>query len=165
MAISWPCGFYHVVQADILARYRPKINVSLLVPTLKKAEKSSVDALRYFKSTHHMFLYYEDLVHNRTVSSHCFWCAFHRTRPGLISFVSTFCTETRGCARVPGVASEKARESPCQDSHEAIVRPYRELGWSHESTQRNRVWEILATWLRIFFSLYLIISFFNLLFI
>ncbi|ONK73482.1 uncharacterized protein A4U43_C04F32030 [Asparagus officinalis] len=52
--------------ADVLARYKPKINESLLLPTLNQADKWIVDALKYFKSTRHIVLYYEDLVHNST---------------------------------------------------------------------------------------------------
>lgn len=53
-------------EADILARYKPKINVTLLIPTLKQAESMTMDALKYFKGTRHIVLYYEDLIHNRT---------------------------------------------------------------------------------------------------
>lgn len=53
-------------EADVLARYKPTLNLTLLVPTLKQADKWTVDALKHFKSTRHIVLYYEDLVHNRT---------------------------------------------------------------------------------------------------
>ncbi|ONK56351.1 uncharacterized protein A4U43_C10F7520 [Asparagus officinalis] len=52
--------------ADVLARYKPKINESLLIPTLKQADKWTIDALKYFKGNRHIVLYYEDLAHNRT---------------------------------------------------------------------------------------------------
>ena len=55
------------MQADVLARYKPMINVSLLIPTLKQADKLTADVLKYFMSTRHMVLYYEDLVQNVTV--------------------------------------------------------------------------------------------------
>ncbi|XP_008775528.2 nodulation protein H-like isoform X2 [Phoenix dactylifera] len=52
-------------EADVLARYKPTINVNSLVPELKQMDKWGADALDYFKSTRHILLYYEDLVNNR----------------------------------------------------------------------------------------------------
>lgn len=56
-------------QANILARYKPRINTSELIPTLKHTDKFATDALGYFKSIPHIVLYYEDLVRNHTVST------------------------------------------------------------------------------------------------
>ncbi|KAK6916465.1 hypothetical protein RJ641_019326 [Dillenia turbinata] len=53
-------------QAEILARYKPFINSTLLIPNLRQVEDMSTQALEYFKSTRHIVVYYEDLVQNRT---------------------------------------------------------------------------------------------------
>ncbi|XP_073115471.1 uncharacterized protein [Elaeis guineensis] len=52
-------------EADVLARYKPTINTTLLVAELKQMDKWGADALEYFKSTRHVVLYYEDLVNKR----------------------------------------------------------------------------------------------------
>jgi hypothetical protein len=56
-------------QAEILAKYKPILNATLLIPNLKQVEETTAKALEYFKSTRHIILYYEDVVKNRTVSS------------------------------------------------------------------------------------------------
>ncbi|XP_077224938.1 uncharacterized protein LOC143858182 isoform X2 [Tasmannia lanceolata] len=53
-------------EAELLARYKPTINTTLLLNNLAQVEKSTTDALEYFKSTRHIILYYEDLINNRT---------------------------------------------------------------------------------------------------
>lgn len=53
-------------EAKILARYKPTINSTILVSTLKQTNQMAVDALEYFKSTQHIVLYYEDLINNHT---------------------------------------------------------------------------------------------------
>jgi hypothetical protein len=55
-------------QAEILAKYKPILNATLLIPNLKQVEETTAKALEYFKSTRHINLYYEDIVKNRTVS-------------------------------------------------------------------------------------------------
>lgn len=57
-------------QADILAKYKPVINATLLIPNLRQVEDTTTKALEYFKTTRHIVLYYEDVVKNRTVR-HC----------------------------------------------------------------------------------------------
>ncbi|KAG6466430.1 hypothetical protein ZIOFF_075768 [Zingiber officinale] len=54
------------MQADILANYKPTINITSLIPELKHVYKLGTDALDYFKSSRHILLYYEDLFNNRT---------------------------------------------------------------------------------------------------
>ncbi|KAK1287512.1 hypothetical protein QJS10_CPB19g01669 [Acorus calamus] len=49
-------------EADILARYKPEINSTLLIPNLKHTQEWTSDAVEYFNSTRHIVLYYEDLV-------------------------------------------------------------------------------------------------------
>ncbi|KAI3919340.1 hypothetical protein MKX01_038969 [Papaver californicum] len=53
-------------EAEILAKYKPTINATLLIPTLKKEAETTRKALEYFNSTRHIIVYYEDLVQNRT---------------------------------------------------------------------------------------------------
>ncbi|XP_022988840.1 uncharacterized protein LOC111486068 isoform X1 [Cucurbita maxima] len=53
-------------EAEILAKYKPVINATLLIPNLNKVEETTAKALEYFKSTRHIVLYYEDVVRNRT---------------------------------------------------------------------------------------------------
>ncbi|KAJ7958131.1 Sulfotransferase [Quillaja saponaria] len=54
------------VEAQILANYRPKLNVTLLIPELEQIEDTAAKAIEHFKSTRHIVLYYEDIVNNRT---------------------------------------------------------------------------------------------------
>ncbi|KAL8477144.1 hypothetical protein ACS0TY_029445 [Phlomoides rotata] len=53
-------------EADALSRYKPVINSTSLVMDLKLMEQMVSEALKYFSSTRHMILYYEDLIKNRT---------------------------------------------------------------------------------------------------
>jgi hypothetical protein len=61
-------SFHLCTQAEILARYKPTIDVKTLITELKRSDKSAADALTNFKNTRHIVLYYEDVVKNRTVS-------------------------------------------------------------------------------------------------
>lgn len=54
-------------QAEILAKYKPTINATLLIANLRQVEETTTKALEYFKSTRHILVYYEDVVKNRTV--------------------------------------------------------------------------------------------------
>ncbi|KAL5558588.1 hypothetical protein UlMin_034799 [Ulmus minor] len=54
------------LEAQILAKYKPKMNTSLLIPELKKTVETTTKAIEYFKTIRHIVLYYEDVVHNRT---------------------------------------------------------------------------------------------------
>ncbi|XP_072951113.1 uncharacterized protein [Typha angustifolia] len=53
-------------EADILARYKPLLNTTLLIPELNHTDKWRADALQNFKNTRHIVLYYEDLIKNPT---------------------------------------------------------------------------------------------------
>ncbi|CDO97157.1 unnamed protein product [Coffea canephora] len=53
-------------EAEILARYKPTINATLLILNLRQVEEMVTKALEYFKSTRHIVLYYEDIIKNRT---------------------------------------------------------------------------------------------------
>ncbi|WCJ17632.1 P-loop containing nucleoside triphosphate hydrolases superfamily protein [Euphorbia peplus] len=53
-------------EAEILARYKPSINATLLMPNLKQVEDTTTKALEYFKDTRHIVVYYEDIVKNHT---------------------------------------------------------------------------------------------------
>ncbi|KAJ3683873.1 hypothetical protein LUZ60_014100 [Juncus effusus] len=49
-------------EAEILAKFKPKINPSALIPNLNFAEKTINDSLHSFQSIRHMILYYEDII-------------------------------------------------------------------------------------------------------
>ncbi|XP_058191301.1 uncharacterized protein LOC131308392 [Rhododendron vialii] len=53
-------------EAEILARYKPMINTTLIIPNLRQVEEMTAKALQYFNSTRHIILYYEDIIKNRT---------------------------------------------------------------------------------------------------
>ncbi|KAK7362662.1 hypothetical protein VNO77_04781 [Canavalia gladiata] len=53
-------------EAEILAKYKPTINSTLLIANLKQVNATTTKALEYFKSTRHIILFYEDVVKNRT---------------------------------------------------------------------------------------------------
>ncbi|VFQ62357.1 unnamed protein product [Cuscuta campestris] len=53
-------------EAQILAKYKPSVNISSLIPKLRSTMKNSATALDYFKNTRHVVFYYEDIVKNRT---------------------------------------------------------------------------------------------------
>ncbi|KAL3651797.1 hypothetical protein CASFOL_004799 [Castilleja foliolosa] len=53
-------------EAEILAKYKPTINTTLLIPNLKQVDDLVTKSLQYFKSTRHIILYYEDIINNRT---------------------------------------------------------------------------------------------------
>ncbi|KAK7351662.1 hypothetical protein VNO77_11261 [Canavalia gladiata] len=57
---------HSTLEAEVLAKYRPLINITLLIPELKLTEDTAAKAIAYFKNTRHIVLYYEDLVNNRT---------------------------------------------------------------------------------------------------
>ncbi|KAG8097390.1 hypothetical protein GUJ93_ZPchr0013g37146 [Zizania palustris] len=49
-------------EAEILARFKPKLDVAALVPSIRNAEQSMADCLDHFSSTRHMILFYEDVI-------------------------------------------------------------------------------------------------------
>ncbi|EYU42663.1 hypothetical protein MIMGU_mgv1a009592mg [Erythranthe guttata] len=53
-------------EAEILAKYKPTINTTLLIPNLKQVEDLVTKSMQYFKSTRHIILYYEDIINNHT---------------------------------------------------------------------------------------------------
>ncbi|XP_061367141.1 uncharacterized protein LOC133310257 [Gastrolobium bilobum] len=54
-------------EAEILAKYKPTINSTLLIANLRQVNETTTKALEYFKSTRHIIVYYEDVVKNRTI--------------------------------------------------------------------------------------------------
>lgn len=58
-----------MLQAQVLARYKPTLNVTVLLSDLKAASQTLAKALEYFKTTRHILLYYEDILTNHTVST------------------------------------------------------------------------------------------------
>ncbi|KAK4860054.1 hypothetical protein QYF36_016559 [Acer negundo] len=57
---------HSLVEANILAKYKPTLNSTLILPQLKQIEQTAAKAIEYFNSTRHIVLYYEDLINNRT---------------------------------------------------------------------------------------------------
>ncbi|XP_042447510.1 uncharacterized protein LOC122032297 [Zingiber officinale] len=57
-------SYFHNTQADVLAKYNPTIDVTSSIAELKPADKLGTDSLDYFKCSHHVLVYYEDLVNN-----------------------------------------------------------------------------------------------------
>ncbi|XP_062211461.1 uncharacterized protein LOC133912635 [Phragmites australis] len=53
-------------EANTLARYKPRLNTTSLIWSLKQAGEYNRDALENLKSIHHITIYYEDLIRNRT---------------------------------------------------------------------------------------------------
>ncbi|KAJ4701796.1 Sulfotransferase [Melia azedarach] len=53
-------------EAKILAKYKPTINATLLIPEMMKIEQTTAKAIEYFQGTRHIVLYYEDLFTNQT---------------------------------------------------------------------------------------------------
>ncbi|KAK8951567.1 hypothetical protein KSP39_PZI003410 [Platanthera zijinensis] len=53
-------------EAEILGKYKPKLYIKGLIPTLEHMERLATDTLNNFRSTRHMLVYYEDLVRNQT---------------------------------------------------------------------------------------------------
>ncbi|KAK9748604.1 hypothetical protein RND81_02G069400 [Saponaria officinalis] len=56
------------IEAELLASYKPKINVTELRHILMVEEVKIGKALEFYNSTRHMILYYEDLIANRTAN-------------------------------------------------------------------------------------------------
>ncbi|KAK0575939.1 hypothetical protein LWI29_009379 [Acer saccharum] len=57
---------HSLAEANILAKYKPTLNSTLILPQLKQIEQTAAKAIEYFNSTRHIVLYYEDLINNRT---------------------------------------------------------------------------------------------------
>ncbi|PKA47932.1 hypothetical protein AXF42_Ash016278 [Apostasia shenzhenica] len=55
------------IQADVLARYKPTIDVPTLIQDMKHTSKLIEDALQHFNGTRHILLYYEEIIRNQTV--------------------------------------------------------------------------------------------------
>ncbi|XP_034703233.1 nodulation protein H-like isoform X1 [Vitis riparia] len=51
-------------EADLLAQFKPTLNVSSLIVDLSTAERTMMESLEFFKSNRHMILYYEDIINN-----------------------------------------------------------------------------------------------------
>ncbi|XP_042403599.1 uncharacterized protein LOC121993001 [Zingiber officinale] len=53
-------------EADVLAKYKPAINATEMISSLRYSTECVKNALGYFNGTRHMVLYYEDLISNHT---------------------------------------------------------------------------------------------------
>jgi len=56
-------------EAEILARFKPKMDVSTLIPSIRNAEHSMRTCLGHFRKTRHMILYYEDVIRDKNALS------------------------------------------------------------------------------------------------
>ena len=56
------------MQANILASYKPLVNLTLVIPDLKSIEDSMIDAQQSFSRIRNIVVYYEDLLQNKEVS-------------------------------------------------------------------------------------------------
>ncbi|KAL8172096.1 hypothetical protein V2J09_023900 [Rumex salicifolius] len=54
------------LEAEVLAKYKPRINITTLSQGLKREEQMIANTLSYFNKTRHIVLFYEDVVRNRT---------------------------------------------------------------------------------------------------
>ncbi|KAK1587586.1 hypothetical protein Q3G72_014434 [Acer saccharum] len=50
------------IEAETLSSYKPMINSTSLISDLKEMEVTANKALKYFNSTRHIILYYEEIV-------------------------------------------------------------------------------------------------------
>ncbi|CAN6443447.1 unnamed protein product [Victoria cruziana] len=60
---------HSATEAEVLALYRPVINTVNLLTNLKSVEKVMEDSLKFFNSTRHILLYYENLINNQDLSA------------------------------------------------------------------------------------------------
>eukprot|EP00257_Ricinus_communis_P008211 XP_002525546.2 uncharacterized protein LOC8277198 isoform X1 [Ricinus communis] len=51
-------------EANLLAKFKPVLNISALISDLSSAEHTMTETLEFFKSCRHLVLYYEDLMKN-----------------------------------------------------------------------------------------------------
>ena len=68
-ATSYLISTAHFGQAEILAKFKPHLDLSTLITNIRNIEKAIRDCLDHFKSTRHMILYYEDIISNSNVLS------------------------------------------------------------------------------------------------
>lgn len=57
---------HSLAEAEALLKFKPFIDSSSLMNDLKEMELTAAKALEYFRSTRHIFLYYEDLIRDPT---------------------------------------------------------------------------------------------------
>ncbi|WOL00626.1 hypothetical protein Cni_G09339 [Canna indica] len=57
-------------EAEVLAQFKPTINAQVLLTNFSFVEQTMADSLRFFDSTRHIVLYYEDIVNNQSALSH-----------------------------------------------------------------------------------------------
>lgn len=56
-------------EAEILAKFKPKMDISTLIPSIRDAERSMRTCLGHFSNTRHMILYYEDMIRDKNALS------------------------------------------------------------------------------------------------
>lgn len=111
------------MQADILAKYKPTINITSLIPELKHVDKFGADSLYYFNSSRHILLYYEDLVNNRTVSSLLLYLvnASLITVQTSLTLIAICYAEADGCFGFLKIAQAETFQPSRKNPQEAII--------------------------------------------
>lgn len=92
------------MQAKVLAKYKPRINTTTLLSDLKHVADRANRAIKYFKSTRHIVVYYEDVMGNSTVRlfNELFDCCPIIMIKEKLAEIS--CAETEGSSRVSEIA-------------------------------------------------------------
>ncbi|CAD5179174.1 unnamed protein product [Musa acuminata subsp. malaccensis] len=57
-------------EAEVLARFKPTINVAVLMANFSYVERTIADCLHFFSSMRHIVLYYEEIIGNQNALSH-----------------------------------------------------------------------------------------------
>ncbi|CAN0864196.1 hypothetical protein LINGRAHAP2_LOCUS8887 [Linum grandiflorum] len=101
-------------EAEMLSKYKPTVNSTLLVAELRKAEDMVTAALKHYNTTRHIVVYYEDLVKDR---------------------------KTEGSAGVPEASCDETEKPAGEDPQGSIVGADWELGRREQDAERNRIRE------------------------
>uniref|UniRef100_A0A0A9D9D7 Sulfotransferase n=1 Tax=Arundo donax TaxID=35708 RepID=A0A0A9D9D7_ARUDO len=125
-------------EAEILAKFKPKLDTSTLITNIRNIEKTIRGCLDHFRTTRHMILYYEDIIGNNNVVN-----AFKCPNKDQYVFrslnsISLHAGIVPG-ARVPQGSGEEADQQAGEDPHETTTGPCGELGASEQQTKRDRV--------------------------
>lgn len=148
-------------QAEILARYKPLLNSTLLKADLRQVQEMTAKALEYFKSTRHIVLYYEDVVKNHTVRKSTFllfvvcvgrlppklfgWIRFMITYPDrkkVRKLLFFLCAEISRRSRFSQGSAPGIEESPGQDTQGFFIKSSWKLGWDTKDAERNAIREL-----------------------
>ena len=145
------CPYLLLGQAEILATFKPKMDVSTLIPSIRNAEHSMRTCLGHFRKTRHMILYYEDVIRDKNVvitnkrhsqpqtsskithTTYCFFVIYAGIVPG---------------AGIPRSSGDQTVQPACEDPHQAPPGPRRELGGCERDAERDKVYSV-SWWRRL----------------